>query len=178
MINTEYYWEGMLFGFDFYLKLVYFIWFLILTICWLRQLFLVIKERFKNKPRVYTILIVGSLLGLIFAKPFGVIDFEKFEGRDKLVAMQEGAANCTITLKLKENDKFTLTSFCFGEDKIYGTYSINKDTIKLKNSILNEITKRYEYGIYKKATGEILLYHSQKDTMPYPLTVFKNELIK
>lgn len=183
LINTQYYWNGLTFGFDLILMLFYFIAFLVLAICLLRQLFLMVEERFKNRPRVYTILIMGGLLALIFAKPLGVIDFEKFEGKDLFVATREGVANCTTTLKLKENNKFSLMSICFGKDKMRGTYSINKDTIKLKFLSLSGIANRYEFGIYKSDTskkymGEILLYTSKKDTMPYPLIVLKNELLK
>ena len=128
---------------------------------------------------------MGLLLGLIAIKPFGIVNFEKFEGKDLFIGWQEGTANCSTTLKLKENKKFTITSFCFGEDKIRGTYSLKGDTIKLKFSSLDSMIKSYEYGIYKpyagpnkKIVGEILMYTSKKDTMPYPLTVFKNELIK
>ncbi len=185
MINTDYYWNGLFFGFDLVLKLFYLISFFVLTICLLRQLFLIIQERLQNRPRIYLILIMGLLLGLIAIKPFGIIDFEKFEGKDLFIGWQEGTANCSTTLKLKENEKFTIMSYCFGEDKIRGTYSLKGDTIKLKFSSLGSMIKRYEYGIYKpyadpqkKIVGEILMYTSKKDTMPYPLTVFKNELIK
>jgi len=178
LINTEYYWEGLFFGFDLFLKWFYIIFFLILIICLVRHIVLIIKERFKNRQRIYLTLIMSLFLGLIYTKPFGIINFEKFEARDVLEAMQEGAGNCTITLKLKENKKFTITSLCFGEDKMHGTYSLKADTIKLNFSILSIITKRYQYGIYNKESGEVLMYTSKNDTMPYPLTVFKNELIK
>lgn len=183
MINTDYYWAGLLGVFEMLLMLVYFVSFLVLAICLLRQLFLIIKERLQNRSRLYVILIMGLLLGLIAIKPFGIVNFEKFEGKDMFVAWREGVANCTTTLKLKENKKFSITSICFGKDKLNGTYSIKNNIIKLNYSSLSGRIKQYEFGIYKPDTnkkyrGEILLYTSKKDTMPYTLTVFKNELIK
>jgi len=141
------------------------------------------KERFQNRARIYTVLLIGLLLGLIIAKPRGLIDFEKFEGKEILTAWTEGVDGCGEGLILKGNKVFYLESFCFGfEDKMRGTYFVKGDTIKLKFSTLKGFTKKYKYGIYKpvgnKNGGEVLLYSSKKDTMPYRLTVFKNELMK
>ncbi|MFD0748857.1 hypothetical protein ACFQZS_01805 [Mucilaginibacter calamicampi] len=143
-----------------------------------------LKERFENRPRVYTVLIIGVLLGLIIAKPSGIIDFAKFEGKEIFTAWQEGVDGCGIGLILKENKDFYLKSICFGvEDKMRGVYVIKNDTIKLKFSTLIGFTKKYEYGVYKskgskKTEGEVLLFTSKKDKIPYVLNVFKNELIK
>lgn len=185
LINTGYYWEGMLGGWNFFLMLLYVISFLTLLICLIRQLFWVIKERLKNKARIYLTVIMICLLGLIVAKPNGIIPFEKFESKDLFIGWQEGVANCTTTLKLKENNQFYIRSICFGDDKTWGSYSLKNDTVKLKFSPLNNRNKYYEFGVYKpianphdKIIGEIFLYSSKKDTTPYPLSVYKNDLIK
>ena len=182
MINTQYYWKGLISDLDWALTLLCLIAFLVLLICLLYQLFLMFKERFKNRPRVYTVLAIGALLVLIFTKPSGIIDFEKLEGREMFTAWQEGVDGCGVGLILKENEVFYMKSNCFGiEDKMRGAYAIQNDTIKLKFSTLKGFTKQYEYGVYKPAnniTSEVLLYASKKDTMPYRLTIFKNELMK
>ena len=185
LINTGYYWEGMLGGWNFFLILLYVISFLTLLICLIRQLFWVIKERLKNKARIYLTVIMICFLGLIVAKPNGIIPFEKFESKDLFIAWQEGVASCTTTLKLKENNEFYIRSICFGDDKIWGSYSLKNDTIKFKFSPLNNRDKHFEFGVYKpianphdKIIGEIFLYSSKKDTTPYPLSVYKNDLIK
>jgi hypothetical protein len=51
------------------------------------------------------------LLGLIVAKPNGIIPFEKFESKDLFVACQEGVASCTTNLRLKENNQFYIRNF-------------------------------------------------------------------
>jgi len=147
---------------------------------------LVIRERLKNKTRVYPTVIVVILLGLIAAKPDGIIDFEKFGSKNLFVAWQEGVANCTTTLILKENRQFYLRSICFGYEMNWGNYSVSNDTIKLKFSfLLDGRARNYDFGVYKpyshpkgKPIGEIRLYTSARDTLPYPLEVYKNELIK
>jgi hypothetical protein len=159
--------------------------FLTLLICLIRQLFWVIKERLKNKARIYLTVIMICFLGLIVAKPNGIIPFEKFESKDLFIAWQEGVASCTTTLRLKENNQFYIRSICFGDDKVWGSYSLKNDTIKLNFSTLNNRNKHYEFGVYKpianshdKIIGEVFLYTSKKDTTPYPLSVYKNDLIK
>lgn len=179
MINTDYYRIGLFFE----LGSLYFTALLVLTICLLCQLYLTIKERLQNRPRVYLVSIMSLLLGLIFVKPSGIIDFEKFEGKEVLTAWSEGVDGCGEGIILKENEVFYMKSICFGaEDKMRGTYAIQNDTIKLKFSTLAGFTKQYEYGLFKlndkKRRNEVLLYASKKDTMPYRLTVFKDELIK
>jgi hypothetical protein len=183
-INTCYYWEGMLGEWNLLSLVLYALSFLILLICLTRQLYLVIRERLKNKARIYLTVIMIFLLGLIAAKPKGIIDFERFESKDLFIAWREGVANCTTTLKLKENKQFYIRSICFGVTKNSGNYSVKDDTIKFKFSLLNNREKHYEFGIYKaynhpngKIIGEIRLYTSSKDTLPYPLGVYKNELI-
>lgn len=185
LINTGYFWEGMLGGWNMLLVLLYAISFLTLFVYLIRQLLRVIGERFRNKARIYLIIIMALLLGLIIARPNGIIDYEKLGSKDLFIAWQEGVANCTTTLKLKENGQFYLRSICFGDDKNWGTYSIKSDTIKLKFSRFSFDEKHFEFGIYKAddrphggIIGEIRLYRSIKDTLPYPLVVYKNELIK
>jgi len=126
LINTGYYWEGMLGGWNFLLLILYALSFLVLFLCLIRQLYLVVRERFKDKGRIYLTIIMIFLLGLIVAKPNGIIDFEKFEGKDLFIAFQEGVANCTTMLKLKEKEQFYIRSICFGDTKTWGNYSVKR----------------------------------------------------
>ena len=185
LVNTGYYWEGLLGFWNMPLLMLYAIAFLILLIALLRQLFFAIRERLKNRSRIYLVTIISLLLALIGLKPYGIINFEKFESNDVFIGWQKGVAGCTTTLKLKQDKQFYIRSLCFGDYKTGGNYSVKGDTVKFRFSGLNARNKNYEFGVYKptvnphdKIIGEIFLYTSKSDTMPYPLVVYKNELIK
>lgn len=119
------------------------------------------------------------ILTLIFFKPFGVIDFEKLEGKDLLIAQSEGAANCLLTLKLKDNNTFTEKSVCFGVTKINGNYKIRQDTIFFENT--NE--SYAEFAVLKNSTSKtdsqklyLVKYENLKDTSRYRLAVIRNKI--
>lgn len=80
---------------------------------------------------------------LIIIKPNGLIDFDQFEGTDRIVAQAEGAANCTSRLKLKTNEKYILESICFGIEKSKGEYKIIKDTIYFKRTTRNSFNAKF-----------------------------------
>lgn len=187
LVNTNYYWEGLFGGWNMLIFLIFVIGFLVLSGCLFYHIFLVIKEKFKDRSRIYLIGCMSILLGLIAWHPRGVVDFEKFEENDLFVAGRGGVANCTTTLKLKQKNQFYIRSVCFGIDKVSGTYTVNKDTVKFKFSPYSSRDDRFMYGIIKitpvkyqsdKGIGEIQLYKSVKDTVPFSLVVFKNALIK
>lgn len=177
LVNTTYYWEGLLGIWIILAELVLLLGFLILLAYLIRHLQTAIKERFKNKKRLYLTIIMICTLGLIAARPRGIIDFEKFEGKDVFVAWSEGVANCTTTLKLKANNQFYITDVCFGIYKSHGDYAVKNDTIRFNFSVASG-GATYQFGVYKRFNNQLLLYQSKKDTLPYPMTVYKNELIK
>jgi hypothetical protein len=186
LVNTAYYWESKLglFAFPafFLLVIVYFG----LAITLLRQLYLTIKEKFKEKNRLLLISLLAIVLTLTFFKPFGIIDFNKFEDKDILVAEREGAANCMTTFKLKVGNKFTERSVCFGVTEIKGTYKILNDTIYFENVELG----RHESEFYKFAVirpskftqdnnhFDLIRYKNTSDTTGHELWITKNELGK
>ncbi|MFA6083063.1 hypothetical protein [Mucilaginibacter sp.] len=175
-INTLYFWEGILGFFAMILPIVLAITFLILTIKVFYQLYLIVKNRFEEKGRIYKTVIVILLLTLITLRPYGIINYSAFEGENLLVAEREGSANCMTTLMLKENHKFKMRSVCFGIDEEVGTYSIKNDTIKLNYSTFTKRDKNQRFGIIKAAGKSIYLYRSLNDTIPMPLYINKNEL--
>ena len=88
----------------------------------------------------------------------GMINWEKYEGQNLLVADREGTANCRTIIKLKENNKFKYISRCFGVDFYFGTYKIRKDTLYL------ELDKNV--GYMDKSSYAVLL-KSKNDTTKY-----------
>ncbi len=87
--------------------LILLIIYVVLAIGLIIQLIRAFREQFNKRYRIFTIGFIASILILTTLKPFGLINFDKFSGKDLLIAQREGAANCMTTFKLKENYKFT-----------------------------------------------------------------------
>jgi hypothetical protein len=121
-----------------------------LGIALIRQVYLLVKEKFSNKNRLVLIGLLTIALTLTFLIPFGLINFDKLEGNNVLVAEKEGAANCMTTLKLKDDFTFRERSVCFGVTEIKGNFHIENDTIYFDNVSLG----RHENEFYKFAVIE------------------------
>lgn len=125
-VNTTYYWEGKLGFFKFPAFLILFAIYLALGVALEMQLHLAIQEKLVNKRRHILIGFLTFVLILTFFKPFGIINFDKLEGKNVLVAQREGAANCMTTFKLKNDFTFKELNVCFGVSKVNGTYNYIK----------------------------------------------------
>jgi hypothetical protein len=184
VVNTSYFWESKFgiyaFPFFFLLVLVY----LVLTILFLRQLLFSLKEKFKYRHRLYSIALLGLVLSLTLFFPGGLIDFDRFEGKDLLVAEREGSANCRTTLKLKDDNKFIESIVCFGVEEISGNYTVSGDTILFTNIALGRsVEEYYRFAVIKTANyqnkkilGNLERYKNFGDTVGEPLWIIKNEL--
>jgi hypothetical protein len=180
IINTAYYWKGMISLFIIPVFLILIIVYLVLVISLIRQIYFLIKAKVSNKSQLLNIGVITILLTLIYLKPFGVIDYEKFEAEAILVAEREGAANCKITFKLKEDFTFKERNVCFNIKETKGNYSIHNDTIFFKN--INDSTEDeyYEFAVIKSEkndkTGKnfsLIRHKSLKDTMGQELYITK-----
>jgi len=184
IVNTAFFWEGKLGSFAMILSVILVIVYGVLTISLLYQIYLAILEKLKNKQRLISISIVAVVLVLIYFKPDGIIDFEKFQGNDLLIAEREGAANCYTTLKLKEDSKFVEKSICFGISEVTGKYSIKGDSIFFSDVQLGrDGSEYYQFAVIKQSTsenkkiiGELKRFMNYSDTLPHELWITKNEL--
>ena len=181
LINSSYYWEGVLGGWATVAGLILSLLFLTLTAALLVYIIRAIREKLKDRTRLVLISVMLIALVLTVMKPEGVVDFEKLEGKDLLIAGRTGVASCHITLKLKANNKVLFREVCFGIDSQLGSYSISEDTVKFHFIGRNT----FEYGIIRmsndshaKYDGEITLYKNKADTTPMFLAIFKNNLSK
>ncbi len=120
---------------------------------------------------------------MTFYKPFGLIDFDKLEGENILIAQTEGAANCTSTLKLKDNFVFKERIVCFGVSEIKGTYKISNDTIYFDYSeTTSPENKKYEFAVveelehYTENPIALKLYINKTDTIGHYYYIGKNVL--
>ena len=186
LVNTTYYWEATLGLFAFPALLVLVIIYLVLVIALARQIYLGLKDRFAEKRSFLTIGLLIIVLSLTFYKPFGLIDFERLEGGDTLVAEREGAANCMTTCKLKDDYTFREKNVCFGVSETKGNFHLQNDTIFFDNVNLG----RHEEGYYMFAVikpsrfnkdgkhFDLTRYKGLTDTVGHDLWITKNELNK
>ena len=129
---------------------------------------------------MFSIGLLLIVLTLTFIKPFGMIDFEKFESKTILIAEREGVAGCSMTLKLKENKKFIAKSICFGMTKTIGCYEIKNDTIYFYDIKLGRNDKEfYKFAVLKPSKinhFSLLCLKSKNDTIGHGLKVKLNRL--
>ena len=179
IVNTSYYWKSNLGFITLPISLILFLIYLVLCIVTIRYLYFAFIERFKNKNRTYSIGLLLIVLTLTFIKPFGMIDFEKFESKNILIAEREGVAGCSMTLKLKENKKFTAKSVCFGMTETIGGYDIKNDTIYFYDVELGrDEDEFYKFTVLRpsKKYFTLLCFKSKNDTIGHGLKVKLNRL--
>ncbi|QEC67168.1 hypothetical protein FRZ67_07625 [Panacibacter ginsenosidivorans] len=151
LVSTTYYWESFLGILVMPSILILILVFFILLFILFRNIAFAVKEKFKVRARIILIFILITVLGLTAYKPSGIIDFDSLQGRDLLIAGAEGAANCTTTFKLKDNNKFYERSICFGISEINGEYYLSGDTIKFKNINSHSVKDSYDFAIIRTA---------------------------
>ena len=183
-VNTTYYWEGKfgLFAFPAFLILV--VIYLGLGVALIRQIYFAVKEKLADKNRLLVIGFLTLVLVLTFFRPFGLVNFNNFEGVDILVAEREGAANCMTTLKLKDDFTFRERNVCFGVTETKGKYHLQNDTIYFDNVELGRHENEfYMFAVVKPSKFnkdgkhfDIIRYKNLKDTIGHELWITKNEL--
>ena len=157
-----------------------------LAVALLRQLYFLIKGKFKQKNRFPLVALLTVVLLLTYFKPLGIVDFDKLEGNDILVAEREGSANCLTTLKLKDDFTFRERIGCFGVSEIKGTFRVVKDTIYFDNVQFGRGENDfYKFAVIKpsmfdnsKILGDLIRYKNSTDTVGHELWITKNELQK
>jgi len=162
------------------------LYFLVLTVLLFSQTFFAIREKLKNRQRLFLIGLITVILGLSFFYPGGIINFDKFERDSLLIAQREGAANCMTTLKLRDDKTFTERNVCFGVTETTGTYNIKGDTIFFEEvSLGRHESDYYKFAVIKnrenkseKYFGDIVRYKDYSDTTGIALWIVKNELTK
>lgn len=162
------------------------LYFLVLTGFLIGQSFFAIRERLKNRNRLFLIGSMTIVLGLSFLYPGGLINFSRFERDSVFIAQREGAANCMTTLKLRDDKTFIERNVCFGVTETTGTYNIKGDTIFFdKVSLGRHESDFYKFAVIKnretkseKYLGDLVRYKDYSDTTGIALWIIKNELTK
>lgn len=187
LVNTRYYWEGKIGIFSLVAFLLLILCFLVLTFLLIIHTYFSIREKFRNRARLFLIGFMTIILGLSFFYPSGLINFTRFERPSVFIAQREGAANCMTTLKLIDDKTFTERNVCFGITETTGTYNIKGDTIFFENisSLGRYENKYYKFAIIKnrenkgkKYFGDLIRYKDYSDTTGVALRIIKNDLTK
>lgn len=184
LVNTVYFWEAKLGGYAFFSFFGMILFFIVLAVLLARQILFAAKEKFNDRKRLFTIAIVSFVLLLAIIFPAGLINFDQLEGYDVLVAGREGSANCTTTLKLKENNTFIEKRICFGITEVHGNYQIKNDTIYFEAVKADrDGNEFYSFAVIEPSLFfpnqnrfDIVRYKSINDTTGDILLIAKNEL--
>lgn len=177
LVNTTYLWMGDLGFYGMILSIVLFLIFIGLSIALMVYLFMSIREKLQKRESNITTGILIIVLSLTFFMPFGLVNYGAFEAKDILIAQREGVANCTITLKLKENQQFISKDICFGISQTKGNYFVSGDTVVFeKVNTGRGKEKFYEFGILESEKEKrLILYRDKQDTVGLKLIILKYE---
>ncbi|MCX2573550.1 hypothetical protein [Pedobacter sandarakinus] len=140
------------------------------------------KKRKLGQNNAWLIAALVFIISSTAYSPTGLVNFDEFEGTDILVAAKEGAANCTSTVKLKSNGKFSHTQICFGVERTKGKFRTENDTIFFVNHTDQHHDEYYRFAIIGKrkiaqhTMDVLLLYHSKADKIPQELLIVQNNL--
>ena len=111
-------------------------------------------ENTKHYSRLIFITIILILNLLSLAKQAGIINWEKYEGENILVAQMEGTANCQTVLKLKSDNRFENISYCFGREFHYGTYKFKNDTLYFELDKNVGYMDKSSYAVLRRSTKD------------------------
>lgn len=170
-VNALGFWRNAIGPDDFLLSLpLIFFFFLMVCVAFLQMIF-ILYERFRDKGRIITTVLLISCLVLIFLFPTGLIARTSLNGKVLLQAYREGAANCTTTLSLMEDLSFTERQICFGTKMVTGRYKLQNDTVFFSDIELGRgVTEYYDFAIIHKNErfvgdeGEIIRYDHGADS--------------
>jgi len=185
IINTSYFWVEII-GFFAFMILYYLLKFIyfVLLIIFILQLNFAIKEKFKNKFRIFNMALLAIVLILTLLFPFGIINFGNLKNNDDseyvLIIHSVGGGNCNSTIKFKEDLTFIKRDVCFGVEKTKGTYQISNDTIyflKGKNNVEFEFAVLKENESSAKFSYSLHCFRDKNDTIGYwGYHIYKNDL--
>ena len=185
LVNSAYFWLRLPSFWDIGITIILLLGYLALVLTLFTQIWLLYRERFKNKSRIINAIVLSSVLLLTTIFPYGMYDFEKLEGHDVIIAQREGVANCTTTFKMKSSNRFVEKSVCFGVDRYIGEYAMVGDTIKFLFESESNFRSKSAIGIIRlnknpasKPIGEIIYYRNFHDLNPLTLKIMKYDLKK
>lgn len=167
--NTSYFWENLPGLVDVAIFLLLILLSFILLVIGIVQLFKSFGETSKRKFRLINSSLIATVLTLSILKPTGLINMEALEGEDLLIAVKEGVANCRTIIKLKPNQRFKKTNYCFGVEHYWGNHTMNQDTLTFHYD-----NNKKEYAIVElnDAQDQKYLHYHSKEAVIQPVTFY------
>lgn len=181
LVNTTYYWDRLLPGlWDMIFSGLFLLIFITLLIVLIIQIIKLLRKRPIVRSRILNICVLAIIIILTIVFPRGIIDFDKLEGQNLILARYEGPGNCTSFLEIKENDRFHHLSICLGVDEHKGSYIICSDTILFNYDNKSKMGTTKAYGLITLDTnnvegkfGYLLFYKDSIDDNPLPMTILE-----
>ncbi|GEM_PF-6456811 len=129
---------------------------------------------------MYSVFFIGAVLFFCYTYPFGIIKSSILESQPYLKATRIGTANCSFSIRLEHNQKFSETTRCFGVKKNKGKYTIKNDTVYFNyyNNSEAEINKtigilNFDNLSDKDYYGTLLFYETLGDKKPVKLKIYE-----
>lgn len=160
-----------------------FIFFVFLLFVMMQQVYLLVKERFRDWQRIVGACLLLFVIIITYLKPTGLIDFHRVSSREIFVARSSGASNCVTLLKLMSDKRFVEQNKCFGNTEIRGKYEQIGDTLFFMEVDMGMFENDYyQYAVIKRGVkkgpgGTILIrYQNDLDKEGQSLEILKNGL--
>jgi len=178
IINTQYYWEqniGFIVIIFITINFILFISLLILVVVHLINL----SKKEDRLWRIASVVIGIFVLLTTYIKPYGIINFEKFESKPILRASSTGGGNCNTQFKLYANNTFVEKQRCFSISTTKGNWKLLNDTIYFSNVRIGVgIDEFYEFALIKKSISSesLVRFKDNFDSIGNKLWIHENEL--
>lgn len=160
-----------------------FIFYIFLLFVMVQQVYLLVKERFRDWQRIVGACFLLFVILITYFKPTGLIDFYRVSATEVLVARSGGTADCMTLLRLTSDNRFVEQNRCFGNTEIRGRYERSGDTLFFMDVDMGAFDNNYYlYAVIKssgeKGPGEIKLirYVNERDQEGQALEVIKSSL--
>lgn len=165
IIQTSYFWLGLIGPFALPVLFILFLLFLVLIVQWFKIVIHLTSEKWLVKRHLSHLLILGSLILLVGFAPKGLIDFEKMEPEPLFTAVCSGNAGCTSYLKIINQKDFHYKQVCFGMFERSGEYSAHGDTIFFND-------RELAYAVYLPKEGDstnrrLMVYYQKEDSTTF-----------
>lgn len=162
LINLTCLWEQLYFPLVMGLFIFEVLAFIVFVLLWMAQVYMVIREKPKQRSPYITLFICFLVIALAVRFPSGITFSSPAESNAWMLAGHEGSANCTIHLALLPGDEFRQEEICFGTYSQRGSYRLRQDTVYLEYRGNSE-RQRFTHGVFR---------HLPTDTAPTLLELF------
>ena len=127
-----------------------------------------------DKGRLVSLLVRLVVIGLVVLFPAGIYPYDPFEGPDLMLATWKDGPSCTVSIKLKEDNRFRESSLCGPPETYRGNYRISGDTIHLDFDYKNSSDSKKAFAVLQPSlenAEKLIYYQSPQDSVPLEMEV-------